>query len=182
MFDTKKLAEVNKLMKYTDVKGKMYAEVNQRISAFRELEPNGSIETEILSIENGTVVIKATIKNSEGAIIATGHAYEKEGSSFINKTSYIENCETSAVGRALGMVGLGIKDAIASASEVSQAREQQKTSKNVRSELVKLCTVEQIDIKEIAKKFNLTNDSPDKDYEKALEYVIEQTAAFPPLA
>ena len=36
----------------------------------------------------------------DDVLVATGHAYEKEGSSFINKTSYIENCETSAIGRA----------------------------------------------------------------------------------
>ena len=49
------------------------------------------------------------------------HAYEKEGSTFINKTSYIENCETSAVGRALGFLGIGIDGSVASADEVKTA-------------------------------------------------------------
>lgn len=54
-------------------------------------------------------------------VLGTGTAYEKEGSTFINKTSYIENCETSAVGRALGMAGFGIDTSIASAEEVQNA-------------------------------------------------------------
>ena len=56
-----------------------------------------------------------------GKIVATGHAQEKEGSTFINKTSYIENAETSAIGRALGLLGIGIDTSIASAEEVSTA-------------------------------------------------------------
>ena len=59
---------------------------------------------------------------------ATGHAYEKEGSSFINKTSYIENCETSAVGRALAMLGFEIKKSIASREEVENAKLQQQST------------------------------------------------------
>jgi hypothetical protein len=54
-------------------------------------------------------------------VLGVGHAYEKEDSSFINKTSYIENCETSAVGRALGMAGFGIDASICSAEELQNA-------------------------------------------------------------
>lgn len=62
-------------------------------------------------------------------ILGTGTAYEKENSSFINKTSYIENCETSAVGRALGMAGFGIDTSVASAEEVENAMQQQEADK-----------------------------------------------------
>ena len=95
------LQEANKLIKTIDVKGKDYAEVPQRIKAFRSLFPNGAIETSIISNDNQMVVMKATVRDEEGHVLGEGHAYEKESSSFINKTSYIENCETSAVGRAL---------------------------------------------------------------------------------
>ena len=115
------LAIANETIGTIDIKGKEYAEVNQRIKAFRMICPNGSIETELLSNENGICVFKATIKNEFGKILGTGTAYEKEDSSFINKTSYIENCETSAVGRALGMCGLGIDVSVASAEEVQNA-------------------------------------------------------------
>lgn len=116
----KDLERVNKEMSTMDIKGKDYVEVNQRIKAFRKLYPEGTIETEILKLEGTMCVIKATIKDKD-LILGTGIAYENEGSTFINKTSYIENCETSAVGRALGMLGLGIDTSIASAEEVQNA-------------------------------------------------------------
>lgn len=115
------LQEANKLIKTIDVKGKDYAEVPQRIKAFRSLFPNGAIETSIISNDNQMVVMKATVRDEEGHILGEGHAYEKESSSFINKTSYIENCETSAVGRALGMCGFGIDTSVSSYEEVANA-------------------------------------------------------------
>ena len=116
-----KFKEINKNLKTTDIKGKQYVEVNTRVSAYRDVYPEGDIQTQILSLENGIVVIKADIYNEEGKHLSSGIAYEKESSSFINKTSYIENCETSAIGRALGMLGIGIDTSIASAEEVTNA-------------------------------------------------------------
>lgn len=91
--------------------------------------PTGTIETKLVSNENGVCIFKAVVgyldENQNMIILGTGNAYEKEGSSFINKTSYIENCETSAVGRALGMAGFGIDVSIASAEEVQNAMQQQ---------------------------------------------------------
>lgn len=112
---------VNKRLNKIDVKGKNYVEVNQRILGFREVFPEGSIETEILSIGDGVVTMKAIIRDASGRILSTGHAQEKENASYINKTSYIENCETSAVGRALGIIGFGATESIASAEEVINA-------------------------------------------------------------
>ena len=123
------LQEANKLIKTIDVKGKDYAEVPQRIKAFRSLFPNGAIETSIISNDNQMVVMKATVRDEEGHILGEGHAYEKESSSFINKTSYIENCETSAVGRALGMCGFGIDTSVASYEEVANAINNQDSMK-----------------------------------------------------
>lgn len=131
------LQEVNKTLKTTEIHGKAYAEVNQRIKAFRMLYPDGTIETEILHLENDMCVIKATVGFYDTTVhgeeyfktLATGIAYEVEGRSNINKTSYIENCETSAVGRALGMLGIGIDTSVASYEEVATAIEQQEVIK-----------------------------------------------------
>lgn len=112
-----------------NLKGKEYVMVNDRILAFKKLYPSWAIVTELVKLSEGMCVIKATILNEDGEPMATGHAYEKEGSSFINKTSYIENCETSAVGRALGLLGIGIETSIASAEEVANAIKQQKEDK-----------------------------------------------------
>lgn len=115
------IQSVNSRLSKIDVKGKNYVEVNQRILGFREVFPEGSIETEILSIQDGVVTMKATVKDNTGKILSTGHAQEKESASFINKTSFIENCETSAIGRALGIIGFGATESIASAEEVLNA-------------------------------------------------------------
>lgn len=121
----KDIKDANDTIITIPVKDKQYAEVNQRIKAFRMLYPEGSITTEILSLEGERVVMKATITNGQGVVLGTGTAYEKEGSTFINKTSFIENCETSAVGRALAMCGIGIDVSVASAEEVQNAIAQQ---------------------------------------------------------
>ena len=112
----------------TNIKGKEYAAVNGRINAFRRLYPQGFISTEIISLDAGVAVMKATCgyyENGQAVVLGTGMAYEREGSSNINKTSYIENCETSAVGRALGMAGIGVSTAVASSEEVQNAILQQ---------------------------------------------------------
>jgi hypothetical protein len=112
-------------MKTINIKGKEYIEVNERLKYFREHYPEYSLITEILSMENGVVVMKASIVSPENRVIATGTAYEKEDSSFINKTSYIENCETSAWGRALANFGIGLDTSVASADEVQNAAQNQ---------------------------------------------------------
>ena len=117
----KNIQEANDTIRTTDIKGKEYAEVNQRIKAFRMVYPRGIIETEMLSNENGVCIFRASVYDGSIGLLATGTAYEKENSTFINKTSYIENCETSAVGRALGMAGFGIDTSVASAEEVQNA-------------------------------------------------------------
>ena len=99
------LQKANETLSTMDIKGKDYVLVNERVKAFRMLFPNGSIATDIIDMHDGVVVMKATIRDDDGEILATGLAYEKESSNYINKTSYIENCETSAVGRALGLSG-----------------------------------------------------------------------------
>ena len=119
------IQKANESIKTTDIKGKQYAEVNQRIKAFRMLYPEGFIKTYLISNENGVCVFSADVGKYDEkglpVVLGTGTAYEKESSSFINKTSYIENCETSAVGRALGMCGLGVDTSVASYEEVQNA-------------------------------------------------------------
>jgi deoxycytidylate deaminase len=77
--------------------------------------------SEFTALDAEQAVCKATIADENGRVIATGHAHEERGSSNINKTSYVENCETSAVGRALALLGIGIDTSIASANEVQDA-------------------------------------------------------------
>lgn len=126
------IRKANESIKTTDIKGKEYAEVPQRVKAFRMLYPLGFIRTEMISNEGEpgkrVCVFRACVGVGE-ITLGTGTAYESEASSFINKTSYIENCETSAVGRALGFAGLGIDTSIASYEEVQNAIQNQSAGK-----------------------------------------------------
>lgn len=184
------LVKANETIKTTNIKGKDYAEVNQRIKAFRMCYPEGFIDTQMVSNEDGVCIFRATVgycpENSMVRIIlGTGTAYEKEGSTFINKTSYIENCETSAVGRALGMAGFGIDTSVASYEEVSNAIQQQaeseKPSETHIKALQKRCIEDSVEpkviyklykVKEFAeltmKQYNHINQNWDKikDYEE----------------
>lgn len=107
-----------------NIHGKQYLTVARRIQDFRAEHPNWSIESEVLSAAE-LVQVKTTIRDEAGKVIATGLAEEMRGSTNINKTSALENAETSAVGRALAFLGMGGTE-IASADEVANAITQQK--------------------------------------------------------
>jgi len=105
------------------IHNKEYTTVAERIAQFKTKYPLWSLESEIQTNAD-IIVIKAVIKDEDGRIIATGHAEEVRGSTSINKTSALENCETSAWGRALAACNFG-GDQVASANEVGQAIVQQ---------------------------------------------------------
>jgi hypothetical protein len=88
-----------------------YETVDSRLKRFLESNPDARVFTNIEKLEGDLVVIKAWIyKNADeqakGLFLATGYAYEREGKGFVNTTSHIENCETSAIGRALANLGM----------------------------------------------------------------------------
>ena len=118
-----------------DIKGKPYRTVAERTELFHK-EHKGevkSITTEILINDETIVLMKTTIKVGDN--LYEGHAQEKYGEGFINKTSAIENCETSAIGRALSSAGF-VGEEFASADEVRNAIKQQKNGVSVRPQPV----------------------------------------------
>jgi len=104
-----------------------YVQVHTRLKYFRESKDfeGWRIETEIVDLQDHRIIFKATVKDGANQIRATGHAFEYADNNQINKTSFVENCETSAVGRALGNLGIGIDESYATAEEVAQAIKQQ---------------------------------------------------------
>tara|TARA_R100000781_G_scaffold64174_1_gene40583 strand:- start:1156 stop:1815 length:660 start_codon:yes stop_codon:yes gene_type:complete len=122
-------------LKTINIHGKNYVEVNERIKYFRENYKGWSLISELIDLTENRCVIKASITDEKDKVIATGIAYEVMGSSYINKTSFIENCETSAWGRALGNLGIGIDTSIASAFEVNNAIIQQETKPKTKEKL-----------------------------------------------
>jgi hypothetical protein len=108
------------------IHGKEYITVDERVREFHSLYPEGCITTQLIEFGERVVVKAIAIPDvASPDRIFTGYAYEVEGSSQINRTSALENCETSAVGRALGFLGIGLVGSIASADEVQNAVHQQ---------------------------------------------------------
>ena len=105
-----------------NIHGKQYVMVHERVAAFHEKHSGDmtDIQTEVLEWRGNEIVIKASVRVG-GKGVYTGIAHELQSSSKINKTSYVENCETSAIGRALAAAGFGIEAAYASGNEVQNA-------------------------------------------------------------
>ena len=105
------------------IHGKEYITVAERVADFhKNHKENRSIITEIIQFKDGVVVVKAAVKTGDD--VFTGHAYEDIGSTKINTTSALENCETSAIGRALASAGY-IATEFASADELVNALSKQ---------------------------------------------------------
>lgn len=117
--------------KSINIHGKNYKQVSTRINLFRKFFSDASLETEITYSDEFRVIIKATI-TIDSKVIATGFAEETRSNNdnSINRTSMIEVCETSAIGRALANFGLGGDSEYASANEVVNAINQQNHHNN----------------------------------------------------
>lgn len=119
------------------IHGKKYHTVAERVNIFRKHFTDWSIDTAILNNDleeamQSVVVMKAVIRTPTGRTVASGLASEVVGSSSVNKTSALENCETSAIGRALAFFGFAGTE-IASANEVEIAKEQQSDERIARN-------------------------------------------------
>ena len=112
-------------VKTTNIHGKEYVEVPERVHHFWRQNPGWALKSEVIQVcfETGNVLIKAWVEDENGNVKAVGHAHEFQANkkATVNMTSYIENCETSAYGRALGFKGVGSREGIASAEEVDGA-------------------------------------------------------------
>lgn len=113
-----------KKLKTISIRGKEYVTVNERIRAFNEEYPNGKIATRLLSaLADKHVFVEATITPDITSPERTFNAHSQgvDGEGTVNKTACLENVETSAIGRALGLMGIGILDSVASADEMVKA-------------------------------------------------------------
>lgn len=155
--------------KAIDIKGKKYVLVSDRVLYFNETYPNWSIVTQRVMIdEAGIEVFKATVTPdcSKPERFFTGYSQAKWWDGFINKTSALENAETSAVGRALAMMWIWVIDSIASVDEIHKAENTakikatddmerfEKAKQNV--EFMQQCLDEADFIKKVKNKYSLT--------------------------
>lgn len=153
-----------------NIKGKEYVMVADKLAHFRNNEEykGWSIETEFIDLTPEHCCVRAVIRNTEHRIVATGHAHETKQSTMINKTSYVENCETSAIGRALTICGIAIEDfSIASAEDVTNALQKEefiKASEQYNSLLAQLDP-------ETARQFSNTANFTIERYQKGIAYL-----------
>ena len=140
-----------------NIHGKEYKTVAKRVDEFRkEHSTKMAIVTSLVSIDEKTVVMKAEILDETQRVIATGYAEENRTASTINRTSALENCETSAIGRALANFGLGGGE-YASADEVANAINQQQQTQPTKKNYSKL------DFDEIEETLNSIDDEKSLD-------------------
>ena len=105
-------------MKTINIKGKEYVTVNERLKEFRNSFKDYCLITEIIELGTDYATVKASVIDEKGTVRATGFAREVVAKSPINKFAFLENCETSAIGRALGNFGIGIDEAVCTADEL----------------------------------------------------------------
>lgn len=108
--------------KAVKIKNKSYVLVSDRVVYFNEIYKQGGINTSYELIGD-TYNFKAVITPDFAmpARTFTGHSQATIGDGMVNKSAAMENAETSAVGRALGMMGIGVIESIASADEMNKA-------------------------------------------------------------
>ena len=112
--------------KAIQIKGKDYVKVESRITYFNENYKEGNIKTRLISTQESDMVIvkaKVTPDHKYPDHFFTGYSQAKwsDTTSFVNKSSALENAETSAVGRALAMMGIGVIDEVRSADEMNKS-------------------------------------------------------------
>jgi hypothetical protein len=173
------------------IKGKPYVQVNQRVL---ELRKNYGDKDKMFGIitrvvewhkEKNEIIIQAEITDPTGRVVGSGiaHEWQDDKKSMVNATSYVENCETSAIGRALAAFGLGIEDAYASADEVQgaikkQAKKKEIVTENRNDNLAEMMVPQEaiVDPYYIQYKASLAKvfvaGSPNADTEELLEFVM----------
>lgn len=140
-----------------------YVMVNEKVKYFRSEDQykGWAIVSDIYKHEGDDIIIRTSIKNTEGVVISTGIAHEVAGSNKVNSTSHIENCETSAIGRALAGLGIGIDSSYSSHNEVAMAIDKQNNG------IVNTKTKEAV---------------PGEVFKNAMEYLKEKTPQERPMA
>lgn len=158
-------------MQTINIKGKEYVTVNERLKEFRNTFKDYSLITEIIELGADYATIKASIIDDKGITRATGFAREVIAKSPINKFAFVENCETSAIGRALGNFGIGIDTAVCTADELLMKLSQDEPKS--RSDFEKDATAEKRAFKKAVKEGATAAPEPQKPLDERANMLIE---------
>lgn len=156
-----------------------YIPVNERLEKFYSDHPSGRVLTSVLehSAEQGFILMRAEIYRSQEDALpaATGHAFEERSQGYVNPTSYIENCETSAVGRGLALLGYEIKRGIASLEEMQKVERMSGQIREVKKPTQRDALLEGVG--EACKLLNAAGDVPPWTPARLREYVRDELGA-----
>jgi len=123
----------------TNIKGKLYTTVDKRLQTFRKhFGSNANVQTKIIHNDLERVVVQATVSvyvDGTWREIGNDYAEEFRSQGMVNKTSALENCCTSAIGRALACCGLGGGE-YASGIEVDKAINNKQPAPDLKESLV----------------------------------------------
>lgn len=174
MITKESLAKANSDIATIDVHGKDYAMVAARVQKFREICAGGTIDTTVCDLDDEHVMIQAKIYDEKDHLLASGTAEERKDSSQINRTSYVENCETSAVGRALGMLGIGSEQNMASADELIAALNNQvELPEGIRA-LGSYCSEHALSLPKVCEEHNINKTAPKSAWYAVLAKVMAE--------
>ena len=171
-------------MQTIKIGNKEYVSVNERLKAFRSApEYKGfALVTKVHELTPDACTMEAQIFDKDGRLVANGFARELRSDPFskVNKTSHVENCETSAWGRALGNMGIGIDESICSAQELAYAiaAEKQKAQAQAKPAAAQTAQAQQVAAPETQGKPKLTQREQD-EYDAALaqmDFAIDKNA------
>lgn len=178
------LAEANTNLGYLDIErydksegkkvSKKYVTVTARVQAFRKICPAGTIDTTVCDLDDEHVMIQAKIYDENDHLLASGTAEERKDSSQINQKSYVENCETSAVGRALGMLGIGSEENMASAEEMATALLNRIELPDGKHALGTYCSEHARSLREVCEQYNLNKAAKRSDYYMVLAKLMAE--------
>lgn len=184
MITKETLAEANTKLGYLDIERydkkagkkvtKHYVTVTARVQAFRKICPAGSIDTTVCDLDEEHVMIQAKIYDEKDHLLASGTAEERKSSSQINETSYVENCETSAVGRALGMLGIGSEENMASAEEMATALLNKVELPDGKRAFGTYCSEHALSMPEVCEQYNINKTAKRSDWYAALARLMAE--------
>ena len=173
MITNENLAKANLKIKTVSIKGKKYAMVASKVNAFREICPAGTIETIPVVTDEKRAIFQAKVYDEKGHLLSSGTAEEIKDSTQINQTSFVENCETSAIGRALAVLGIGSEDNMASAEEVATAIMNQTEIPAGKKALRVYCDEHALVLADVWEEHHLSKDAPDSKFYEVLAKLMK---------